>query len=213
MKKGYSNNKKKLYLVRHAESYSNIEDIYEYDAALTEVGVIQSAKIAQYFKDDIKLIIYSELQRTKQTAKFTINKYPDADVQQWDVQEFNYLGENYFTKIEKLTRISYKQIFWEQIDLLYKYNDDAESFFEFLKRVESFVTKIMDTSVDSIIVFSHKYFIKGVLWFVLMHLNEKKYYSLVDFKKFCESCAIENATIISCLIDKKEFRFLKTIIT
>lgn len=203
---------KKIYLVRHAQSYNNIKDAnYTFNPDLTAIGMEQAVKVSQYFDKNIKLIIHSGLIRTEKTARYTIERFPFAKVRQWDVQEFNYLGENYNTTICKTKRKVDKNIYWKQADLNYKYNDESESFYNFLKRVESFIYKIQDNDFDEIVVFSHKYFIKGVLWCSII-CDKKTYYSLSAFNKFCNLYLVKNADIIPCLIKEGNFYIAKSIV-
>lgn len=198
---------KKLYLIRHAESYNNIEtQNYHYDSTLTNLGKKQSVHIAMFLDDNIDLIIHSKLTRTKETADFTIQRFFNATVQQWCVQEFNYLGENNATIIEKQKRKHNKKNYWSQKNPNYRFNDQAESFFDFLDRVESFVTKIIESNSNAIVVFSHKYFIKGVLWHSIMN-NTEKYYSVKDFYDFCNLYSLDNANIVPCFIIDKSLYF------
>lgn len=192
---------KKLYLVRHAQSYSNVKGTkYICDSELTELGLKQAAKVSRCFDDDITLVIYSEFQRTKQTADFTIHRFPNAEIEEWNVQEFNYLGELKISIVDKEKRNNEKNIYWKQAELHYRYNDIAESFNDFLKRIEKFIFDIQECDKETIAVFSHKYFISGILWYALTN-NTIKYYSLSDFNNFCKLYYVGNADIVPCLIN------------
>lgn len=192
---------KKLYLVRHAESYNNIKGVeYICDSELTDLGLKQATEISKYFDDDITLIIHSRFKRTKQTADFTIHRFPNAEIREWNVHEFNYLGELNSSIVNKEKRKNEKSFYWEQAELYYRYNDVAESFNDFLKRVEKFILDIEECDKETIAVFSHKYFINGILWYALTK-NSKKYYSLLDFNNFCKLYFIGNGSIVSCLIN------------
>lgn len=60
---------KHLYLVRHGETYFNIENRIGGDSRLTEKGLRQAAALGEYFsKKDIPIIFTSGMKRTIQTA-------------------------------------------------------------------------------------------------------------------------------------------------
>jgi broad specificity phosphatase PhoE/predicted kinase len=59
-----------LYLIRHGETYFNLENRIGGDSSLTENGRLQAEALAKYFsKRDIPLIFTSEKKRTIQTAE------------------------------------------------------------------------------------------------------------------------------------------------
>jgi broad specificity phosphatase PhoE/predicted kinase len=61
---------KNLYLIRHGETFFNLEDRIGGDSPLTEKGVRQAEALARYFqRKKIPLIFTSDLQRTIQTAE------------------------------------------------------------------------------------------------------------------------------------------------
>lgn len=201
---------RKLYLVRHGETYNNIKGFaYEYDSDLTDLGVNQAVEISKFFSEDIQLIVHSGLKRTVRTASYTINRFPNAKILQWDVKEFNYLGDNDSMVSDRVKRKYNKDTFWSLADLHYKFNEKSESFYEFLRRIESFTFEVVNNDIDIMVVFSHKYFLKGILWSVMMR-NKDNYFSVNDFYKFCNLYSINNADIIPCLINKKQIYFGKT---
>lgn len=61
---------KNLYLIRHGETYFNIEDRIGGDSSLSEAGMKQGEALAAYFKNkEIPLIFTSRKKRTIQTAE------------------------------------------------------------------------------------------------------------------------------------------------
>ena len=62
---------KHLYLIRHGETYFNLENRIGGDSSLTGNGRLQAEALAKYFsKKDIPLIFTSEKKRTIQTAEY-----------------------------------------------------------------------------------------------------------------------------------------------
>ena len=61
---------KHLYLIRHGETYFNLENRIGGDSRLTEKGVDQAEALGRYFsKKDIPIIFTSGMRRTRQTAE------------------------------------------------------------------------------------------------------------------------------------------------
>lgn len=205
--------KRKLYLVRHGQTYNNIEGLtYEYDSGLTDLGIKQAVEISNFFNENIQLIIHSGMNRTIETACFTKKRFPDAKILEWDVGEFDYLGEKDSIIINRERRKCDKDIFWKLANSYYKFNKQAESFNDFLRRIESFVHEAINCDTDTIVVFTHKYFLKGVLWNVMMK-NRTNYHSVKEFYRFCDLYEVNNANIIPCLINENKIYFgaIKTI--
>lgn len=199
--------KRKLYLVRHGQTYNNIEGLtYEYDSDLTDLGVKQAVEISNFFNENIQLIVHSGMKRTIKTACFTKKRFPNAGILEWDVREFDYLGEKKTIITNRENRKYDKDTFWKLANSHYKFNEVAESFNEFLRRIESFVHEVINCDIDTMVVFTHKYFLKGVLWNVMMK-NRTNYYSVRDFYRFCDLYEVNNANIISCLINENHIYF------
>lgn len=68
-----TNNKTTIYIVRHAESEHNINQIIGADPSLTQNGIKQAKHLSQVFsKIKFDCVFTSELSRTKDTAKLII---------------------------------------------------------------------------------------------------------------------------------------------
>jgi 2,3-bisphosphoglycerate-dependent phosphoglycerate mutase len=70
----------KILLVRHGEAV-----VQEDDSVLTDLGVKQAEKLAEYLKGlEIDRVVCSSLTRTKQTAEKYLNLNPDVDYEETD---------------------------------------------------------------------------------------------------------------------------------
>ena len=68
-----------LYLVRHGESYHNLENRIGGDSPLTEKGLAQAQSLADYFRDKpVPYIFTSEKSRAMQYATSLIADHPDS---------------------------------------------------------------------------------------------------------------------------------------
>jgi broad specificity phosphatase PhoE len=195
----------KIYLVRHAESLNNDLQFenYNYDSMLTPIGRAQAVTLSRNFSNNIQMIIYSSQRRTQETAHDTILRFPNAIKKEYPVHEFDYLGESTVEPICKINRTKMKNEFWQTADLHFKYNQKSESFYEFLLRVEKFINELRNCQYSNTVVFSHKYFVKCVCWYSVMYGNNK-YYSIKEFKKFCDVLVLEPSYLLDCLIYEDE---------
>lgn len=79
---------KNLFLIRHGETYFNIEDRIGGDSSLSPAGIQQANALAQYFsKKSIPLIFTSQKKRTIQTAKPIMNLQEKCEI--IPLSEFN----------------------------------------------------------------------------------------------------------------------------
>lgn len=188
---------KKVYLIRHGESLSNIGEkcMDAYSSELSEYGKKQAMEIPSFFPESIKCIIYSRMVRARLTAEETIKRFPLAMTKSSEIQEFVYLSKNDYVNTSADERKIIKTDYWENSDPYYKISEDSESFCDFLIRVEDFIKEVALINCSPIAVFTHKYFIKGIIWYNFSR-TKINYYNPLDFKKFCDSIQIENAEII-----------------
>ncbi len=85
-----------VFLVRHGESQANagFATPDPVKVELTPLGEKQAKEVATFLKKHtpLNLIVTSPYLRSKQTAKPTKVLFPNADVEEWEVQEFTYLS-------------------------------------------------------------------------------------------------------------------------
>lgn len=105
----------KIFLIRHAESYSNTQGkvMSSTDLALTQKGIRQAERAGQYLKEQLPrdAVLYafcSSLSRTRQTAEAFLRQLPKADV---PIVEADCLREMDLGRLEGLT--------WEERDRQY----------------------------------------------------------------------------------------------
>ena len=170
----------KVWFIRHAESEGDAgRATMDYaEVELTEQGHRQAKTIAQFFPREPSLIVTSSYTRSKQTALATLQRFPGVPQQEWRVHEFTYLSlsQQFSTKQERQSLVD---AFWERNDPKYVDGEGAESFYEFLTRVNN-VFEALNTFDDEefIAIFSHGQFIRAILWML-------QYSSLpTDMKQF-----------------------------
>lgn len=164
--------KKNIYIIRHGESVANIgEKTDSHDTIpLSEKGKEQAKKLVNEIKIAPNLIVISPYSRTKETAMPFIKKYKSVPVEVWDVHEFTYLNPKVYNNTSVDERMKAVFSYWNSLDIHYCDGGEAESFFNFIKRMESFIEKLKKRKEKNIVIFSHGLFIDSF----------KKYISIID---------------------------------
>lgn len=162
-----------VWLVRHGESASNAGEASR-SAGCTSLsgrGAREAEKIADTVVVPPDLIVTSPYRRTEETAAPLIRKFPDIRREVWEIQEFTFLGsEHYFGKTQEDRRLPARK-YWQECDPDVRQGKEAETFREFMGRVDAFITQLMEGSERFVVCFTHGYVIKAVLW-RLRHKNE-----------------------------------------
>lgn len=193
--------KKRIFFVRHAETFANLGQGYEHPAyiKLTEKGHADAKTLAKNIKKPGKIVV-SRYFRTLQTAIPTIekNEHIDAIVLP-HIHEYTYLNPEKFN-VAHLTneqKNNYVKEYWSRMDPHYRDGGIAESFSDFLKRIKKSAKQINNIKSDGdIYVFTHGVFIKT---FLLMHKIPEK--SLKKFmQKFYDMQYIQKIEIENCQI-------------
>ncbi|MBW3001836.1 histidine phosphatase family protein [Candidatus Woesearchaeota archaeon] len=191
-----------VYLVRHGETFWNVKNITQGHSAtrLTEKGIKQSEKIAEFFKDIPLARIYcSPLFRARQTAKRILKHHPSSKLVNW--QEFVEIKSG---AMEGLSRKKQRALFPEiKKDMTSSERLDwrppgGESVRELYQRVIKGFNRMMQQHKpgEKILVITHG----GVLLCLLLEFQGKSVRDLV-FNK-----CIDNCEIIKVLWDNKPKR-------
>src|SRR5688500_12168421 len=83
-----------IWLIRHGESESNA-GLPTFDTAeitLTPRGFAQAKHIVEAFSRPPSLIVTSPHLRARQSARPTIERFPQARLEEWPVHEYTYLS-------------------------------------------------------------------------------------------------------------------------
>jgi broad specificity phosphatase PhoE len=161
---------KTILFVRHGESLGNTGErihVLRSDITLSDKGVEQAAAMAKELQKP-DLIIVSPYLRAIQTARPVISKFPDVPVELWNsVHEFEPLSD---IQHHGSTRSERSLLYAEYVamdDCSHSCGTGAESFDEFIKRVDDTLSKLRGIGPAFIVIVSHYWFINAVL----MRLN------------------------------------------
>jgi 2,3-bisphosphoglycerate-dependent phosphoglycerate mutase len=150
-------------LIRHAESEGNIGMPTDTPAGirLTEKGHRQAAEYAAGVEAAPDLIVVSPFLRTQQTAAPLMVRFPEVPVEIWPVQEFTYLNPVEYAGTTQDQRGEVAKAYWARCDEHWNDGGGAESFVDFIGRIDETWRRLQSTRVRRIAVFTHGYFMKG----------------------------------------------------
>ncbi len=184
-----------IWFIRHAESETNVglPTASPLTAQLTPAGREQARSIAHAFTTPPQLIITSPYLRTKQTAEFTSQRFPAARVEEWPVHGFTYLSQSLGPEPSTIAeRRVLVDAYWERLDHLYTDGDGAESFTEFMQRVQHVLDQLKNADENLIAVYSHGQFILAVLSRLMGSIID----NMGQFKHFRMAHEIPNGAIM-----------------
>ena len=197
---------REVFLIRHAESIAN-EGRRTTDPAsivLTKKGFEQSAYLANSFKHKPELIVTSSYLRTKQTAKPFFKRFGNVKKMELSVQEFTYLALDRCKNTTTQERRPLVAEYWERNDPLFVDGIGAESFVDFMKRVNHFIGQLRSLENECTTVFSHGQFIRGVIWRLLTGKTNISSFEMKQFRSFLNSFKVSNAAIVKLKVEKDD---------
>src|SRR5260221_127905 len=153
-------------LVRHGESEDNAGLPSESmgSTPLTPTGVRQAEAVAGLLESAPGLFVVAPYVRARQTSLPARARFPAVAVEEWPVQEFTFLPAAAYHGTTLAQRHPAEDAYWEENDPLRVLGEGAESFVDFLARVEVARERLESLALDSVVVFSHKKFVNALLW-------------------------------------------------
>jgi broad specificity phosphatase PhoE len=175
----------KIFIIRHGESTSDIENRYggDYDDHLTGKGLEQAKKLAKKLEGkEIEMIFSSPRLRAKETAEILENKFGCQLQIVDDLRERNAYGI-----LTGMKKDEAKDKHSEQVNLLGRYDscvDGAEPYENLLERVKEVFENMMNSSFEAVAVVSHGGFIRCLFrdvlkWGELKEIGDCSYMELI----------------------------------
>lgn len=155
-----------VYWIRHAESEANAglptPDVWT--TPLTEAGWEQARRVSGVFgRPEPGLIVQSCMTRSQQTARVTAAQFPLARVEQWPVHEFTFLCGEQYVGTTQAQREAGARAYWERLDPDYVDGPRAESFRQFMGRVDASLERLRTLHAQGpVLVFTHGRFMRGL---------------------------------------------------
>lgn len=159
----------RVFCCRHGQSVANAgaATLDPLSIELTELGRQQAEDLAQQWAQAPSLIVVSSAERARATARPTMRRFPAARVEEWPIQEFTYLAPARCAGTTAEQRRAWVQAYWALADPARCDGDGAESFDEFLARVDNAIarlTRIAEGLDQSVLLFGHGQFINAMRW-------------------------------------------------
>ena len=193
-----------IWLIRHAESRGNAGEVTDlpHSIALTDLGHRQAVELAEQLPQTPDLIVVSRYQRTVETARPTMQRFPDAPVVEWPIHEFTFLAPQHYCGKTQEHRRAPALAFWDRCEPHHCDGEGAESFNEFMLRIRDCLDRLRNSSEEFIAVFTHGYVIKAILWECLYCGDQSPSAFMTGFQGFHRSFSVENGLIVPMLADE-----------
>lgn len=184
----------RIRLIRHAESQSNAGHSTSDPATieLTEAGRKAASDFALAYEDPIPdLVLVSPYLRAQQTAKPFIERF-SCRMEQIPVQEFTYLSPSRCANTSPAQRRPMVEAYWNASNPKSCDGEGAESFQDFLGRVEHSIMSLQENDAAQIVVFSHEFFINAVRYFKFPRKSPPTAKCMQEFREFSRKNPIAN---------------------
>ncbi len=189
---------RRVWLVRHGQSESNagLPTGGPGAAPLTELGQEQAARTALAFAEPPELIVSSPFLRARQTAEATAARFPEVPREEWQVQEFTFLGRLHGPNTTGAQRRPHAEKYWGMADPSHVHGGDGESFKALITRARAFLDRLADRPENGLIaVFTHGIFMKAVIWSLFTGVTDPDEEAMRGFRQFNGACDIPNCSV------------------
>ena len=187
-----------VYFIRHGESQSNAgaRTRDHFSVGLSENGVSQADKVANYIKNCPDLIVTSSFVRTKMTAEPLIKQFPDAAALEWPVQEFTFLHPSNWIGTTKDERYPKRINYWQLADPFLKDGQESESFADLMVRIKYIYDLIRKQKNAFIVIYTHEEFALAFYWSIYLGKQEFNSENMKRFHSFICAVRFPNCAII-----------------
>jgi len=190
-------NTKNVWLIRHAESIGNAGLVTSRPDTipLTGKGIEQALYLADSFTQAPALIVTSPYIRTQQSARPTIRRFPTARQEQWEVQEFTYLSPARYRDTTAADRRPFVEAYWSRCDPHHIDGEGAESFADFIRRVQEAIDGLWTCQSEFVAVFGHGLFLRAMIWRMLFGAQPVNATTMLYFRRLLVATAMPNTAI------------------
>lgn len=159
---------KHVRLIRHGESAANAgkASLDHASIPLTPKGVEQAHLVAGAFVQAPDLIVASPFSRAQATAMQTVAAFSSVPFETWPIHEFTYLEPTRCANTTVAQRREWVVAYWAKADPGFMDGEGAESFLDFIARVQSFLERLAEHPAQDIVAFSHGQVINAVAWLI-----------------------------------------------
>jgi probable phosphoglycerate mutase len=175
-----------IQLIRHGESIANAGGVSKSPSCipLSVLGEKQAIDLLQHIPQAPDLIVISSYIRTHQTAAPLRARFPEARVETWPVHEFTYLSAAQYADTTEILRTPAAQIYWQRQDPVFCEGPGAESFADFIGRVDALRIQLSSRPEQHIYIFTHSFFINAIQWRALQPETELNAEAIRSYQEF-----------------------------
>ena len=152
--------------IRHGESETNagLPSVSDQSTKLTETGKRQAEYVAEYLQEPPDLFVLSPYDRTRLTATPSLEKFPRVPVETWQIQEYTYLSHDQYSGTTTRDRRRLSEDYFRIADPDLVLGEGAESFKQFIGRVDQCFNRLLTSEYQTVILFGHGWFTRASLW-------------------------------------------------
>jgi broad specificity phosphatase PhoE len=204
-----------IWLIRHGESESNagLPTSDTAKIALTPRGFSQAECIVAAFTRPPSLIVTSPYLRAIQSALPTIERFPQARLEEWPVHEYTYLSLASRHNTTLRGRKPMIDAYWERCDPQYVDGDGAESFVALVARAKQALERIKRLDDDFVVIFSHGLFMRTLLWVLLADPVEIDAAIMRRCRSFMSGFSAPNASVLKLYVNGEREVFFSNFMT
>ena len=207
---------KTLYFIRHGQSLANTgaKSMPDREIPLTELGLQQAHELAEKWQNPPNKIYCSQMLRAQQTAQAFCDKFQliaktgsDTDydssydacyeILPW-LNEFGCLGYATVEGMMGKERAVLAKKYWQTADLEHRDSHDADSFADFLVRVDNFISQL-DEFEDNSLFCGHGIWV-GLLAWRLMGCHVQDNADMQRFRQFQTAMPMANTVVYRLLV-------------
>lgn len=186
---------KRVRLIRHGQSAANAGQASRDHASipLTPLGLEQARMIAGSFSVAPDLIVASPFARAQVTAQATAATFPGTPFETWAIEEFTYLAPERCVDTTVAQRKGWVDAYWLKSDPAYRDGAGAESFHDFVARVQAFLDRLEQHPAGDIAVFAHGQYLNAVAWLLERKPRVLDGQAMADWRAYEIANHIQNA--------------------
>lgn len=188
---------REVWFIRHGESVANAgaRTVEASGYELSELGFRQAEQIAAALHHEPDLIVHSPYTRARQTALPTMQRHAKIAVEEWPVQEVQYLDPAKCVGTTQDERRALSHAYWELCDPEHA-ESDAESFVVFIERVKQALAGFAQRQERRTFVFCHGQFMSAIAWLALSRPAFLDRVAMGRFYKFIHGYAVPNGSVL-----------------
>jgi broad specificity phosphatase PhoE len=138
------------------------------------------------------LIVVSPFRRAQETAAPFITRFAPASVESWPVQEFTYLSPQRVGASTTQERLPMVEAYWRTATPETNDGEGAESFRDFITRVQIALEKLRNRTEQTILVVCHEMVIKAAMWLETRKPDFSAIHSPQQFREFFLASPVPN---------------------